>query len=413
MFQIGKGAAVFVAIFLAAVAANAQPTVLANVGGYNVQLLGGNLYVVSVIPKSDCWEQNSVIILCEEVLAYNLGAKALTTVYSANGTGYAGSELTGQFAMVGKALYFTDGWGGSGYCTYFLGAQTDVGCGQIFKVNARGAVKQLYSFEGSPDGKFPYGGVYALGNKLWGTTQYGGKNGFGALFIVNMKTDEEKIVHSFTGGADGANPNGVPVALGNSLYGTTEGGGAYGNGTIYAYDLNTKKETVVYSFCSSQNCPDGFSPQGNLIVASGELFGMSSAALFAFNPANAKLTVAMPLTRLDLEYLEGFVWFNGVSGLVAANGMIYGIRSGIGAYCDNLPPTGVGCGALFAYDPSTGQASTFYTFCSQTSCTDGASPSELAASSEYLFGATYGGGPNSTGELYEFCIDFVLCHHAK
>ncbi|MBV9102329.1 MAG: hypothetical protein JO060_02000, partial [Candidatus Eremiobacteraeota bacterium] len=43
-----------------------------------------------------------------------------------------------------------------------------------------------------------------------------------------------RILHDFTGGKDGANPKAEPIIGPDGyLYGTTEGGGKYGNGVVY------------------------------------------------------------------------------------------------------------------------------------------------------------------------------------
>src|SRR5271157_4984795 len=84
----------------------------------------------------------------------------------------------------------------------------------------------LYTFTGSPDGAFPVAGLVrdAQGN-LYGTTQGGGARGAGTVFKVDT-TGKETVLYSFTGGADGAYPGAglLRDAQGN-LYGTTVYGG--------------------------------------------------------------------------------------------------------------------------------------------------------------------------------------------
>jgi uncharacterized repeat protein (TIGR03803 family) len=59
-----------------------------------------------------------------------------------------------------------------------------------------------------------------------------------------------------------------------TLYGTTlYGGNVEGDGTVFALDLNTGKETVLYSFCSQQNCADGATPDASLINVKDTLYG--------------------------------------------------------------------------------------------------------------------------------------------
>jgi uncharacterized repeat protein (TIGR03803 family) len=44
----------------------------------------------------------------------------------------------------------------------------------------------------------------------------------------------ETIVYSFTGGSDGGLPSAGLINVGGTLYGTTEGGGAHNDGTVFA-----------------------------------------------------------------------------------------------------------------------------------------------------------------------------------
>jgi uncharacterized repeat protein (TIGR03803 family) len=60
------------------------------------------------------------------------------------------------------------------------------------------------------------------------------RSGFAYLFI-------------FKAYADGAVPGGPLVAMGDRLYGTTQGGGAHGRGTVFAL-TTSGAESVVYSF---------------------------------------------------------------------------------------------------------------------------------------------------------------------
>jgi uncharacterized repeat protein (TIGR03803 family) len=69
---------------------------------------------------------------------------------------------------------------------------------------------------------------------LYGTTSWGGAyDTYGTVFKLDT-TGKETVLHSFTGGEDGAYPNAALVrdAVGN-LYGTTYQGGASGYGVVF------------------------------------------------------------------------------------------------------------------------------------------------------------------------------------
>ena len=58
-----------------------------------------------------------------------------------------------------------------------------------------------------------------------------------AAFILTAPSAHaatERLVFSFNGGSDGANPSAALLKVGGTLYGTTSGGGTYERGTVFA-----------------------------------------------------------------------------------------------------------------------------------------------------------------------------------
>ena len=147
--------------------------------------------------------------------------------------GFAGPPEDGLLSVAGvirdKAgnLYGTTPEGGTGGCN-------GLGCGTIFEVSSKGKEKVLYNFTGGTDGGYPVGSLVmdAHGN-LYGTAEQYGTAGHGTVYELSA-TGTLTVLHAFTGGADGAVPNGPLVfdAKGN-LYGTASSGGTGGNGTVY------------------------------------------------------------------------------------------------------------------------------------------------------------------------------------
>lgn len=79
--------------------------------------------------------------------------------------------------------------------------------------------------------------VDSAGN-VYGTTEGGGtpggaeKTGYGVVYKL-APSGQEVVLHSFTGGADGANPYaGVVADPTGDLYGTTPWGGRGGNSNV-------------------------------------------------------------------------------------------------------------------------------------------------------------------------------------
>jgi len=142
--------------------------------------------------------------------------------------------------------------------------------------------KTLYGFTGSKDGSGPGAGLTfdATGN-LYGTTENGGAYGDGVVFELTPTSGggwEETVLHSFSG-SDGSAPASASLIFDSAgnLYGTTHAGGTYGSGTVFELTSNgdgTWQESVLYSF----NGTSGSAPIAGLIFdAAGNLFGTTSA----------------------------------------------------------------------------------------------------------------------------------------
>jgi uncharacterized repeat protein (TIGR03803 family) len=113
------------------------------------------------------------------------------------------------------------------------------GGGTVFSITISGAEKVLHSFGSGSDGKYPYASLIELKGKLYGATYEGGAysaycshNGCGTVFSITPG-GTEKVLHNFRG-PDGAFPVASLVNVRGTLYGTTQAGGTYGRGTVFA-----------------------------------------------------------------------------------------------------------------------------------------------------------------------------------
>lgn len=154
-----------------------------------------------------------------------------------------------------------------------------VGCGTVFEISTSGRERVVHRFKGAPDGSGPLGGLIDVNGTLYGTTLTGGSGckrygGFGTVFALNPSSGKERVIYSFkgcSGFGDGANPEGRLVVIGNALYGTTSGGGAYASGGGTVFSVTTSgKETVLHSF---GNGSDGVGPSAGLVDLNGTLYG--------------------------------------------------------------------------------------------------------------------------------------------
>lgn len=301
-------------------------------------------------------------------------------------------------------LYGTTIQGGDPSCNY------SGGCGTVFKIDATGHFSVFYAFTSILDGAQPYGSLIedAAGN-LYGTTKEGGDSlNYGAVFEVDS-TGHETVLHSFRYTPDG----GYPVAglvmdtLGN-LYGTTQSGGTYGNGTVYELTPQSGggySESILYSFGAS---PDGLYPDGTLLLDSaGNLYGTTAGG-----GANCGLGGCGTVFELSPNggggwnemILHSFTNSDGAmpyAGLIAdSDGNLYGTTFAGGH--DNCKTLGFdGCGVVFKLDAS-GNETVLYAF---TGLTDGAAPagSLIRDAAGNLYGTTQYGGLAKCGPISQGC----------
>lgn len=144
--------------------------------------------------------------------------------------------------------------------------------------------KLLYSFGTvRMDGAYPQAGLILdnAGN-LHGTTSGGGAYNEGTVFELMRKAGghwAQRILHSFKGGADGAHPSANLIfdASGN-LYGTTYAGGVHASGTVFELTPEATAgwtEKLLYAFGSYSG--DGTSPYAGLTLdSSGNLYGTTN-----------------------------------------------------------------------------------------------------------------------------------------
>ena len=176
----------------------------------------------------------------------------------------------------------------------------DFGAGTVFQLSPSGrgwAFTTIHQFQGLPHAGFPYGGLIPDGHgRLLGTTYFGGADGMGTVFALARVGGQvkETLVHSFTGGDDGANPTSTPAfnKAGN-LYITTSGGGNPGCqcGTIFEVKPSNGgvKGNSIYSFTG--NVDGGFPNYGLTMDMSGNLYGttpvggaQNGGVIFSFTP---------------------------------------------------------------------------------------------------------------------------------
>jgi uncharacterized repeat protein (TIGR03803 family) len=235
------------------------------------------------------------------------------------------------------------------------------GGGVIFQLRPNGSGKWSYGLllnfcrkANCVDGKAPSSGLTYQGaatgafydgvSPLYGTTQAGGAHGQGVAFRFaptgGNKWAATTLYHfcTLSGCADGAQPwQALTMDWRGNLFGVTYG---RGDQTGVVFELQPAQsgwqETVLHRFCQATNCADGRAPNAVVMDAAGNLFGTA------------------------------------YSGGTNGQGLIF-----------KVTPNG-----------ANSPYSVLYNFCSQTYCYDGAAPSSslIIDASGNLFGTTYYGG---------------------
>ena len=113
---------------------------------------------------------------------------------------------------------------------------------------------------------------------MFGTADSGGL-GNGTVFAINTNGTGFTTLYSFAGGTDGAYPEARLLLSGGTLYGTANGAGNYGNGTVFAVNTDGTGFASLYSFSATDTNGfngDGANPQAGLILSGNVLYGTAA-----------------------------------------------------------------------------------------------------------------------------------------
>jgi uncharacterized repeat protein (TIGR03803 family) len=218
--------------------------------------------------------------MCNMLVAFFLiwvfptGAAASTYKVLHKFTGHDGATLPGALVLDATGnLYGATVAGGSS------------NSGTVFKLtpnsNGKWTESVIHSFSGGADGAFPFGSLIFDGRgSLYGTTAFGG-SGYGTVFKLSPNSNgswTERVLYAFTRGTDGSNPySGLIFDSSGNLYGTTAFGGSLGcssDGCGVVFELSPNSngewtESVLYTFGGT----DGEGPAASLIFdAVGNLY---------------------------------------------------------------------------------------------------------------------------------------------
>ena len=211
----------------------------------------------------------------------------------------------------------------------------------------------------------------------------------------------EKIIYTFTGGADGGTPYaGLLLGTKGVLYGTTFNGGSLGGGTVFELTPNsngTWTQQVIYNF--GTNSSDGFVPYGGLVSDStGNLYGTTPVGGTNFFGTVFEVSPQANGTWTE-KVLYNFTGGNDGNGPYAGlaldkSGNLFGTTYGGGAQ---------GSGVAFELVNNNGAWSEkiLHTF---TGANDGGSPYDSSLTFDLagnLYGTTVQGGAHDYGLIFQ------------
>jgi uncharacterized repeat protein (TIGR03803 family) len=352
----------------------------------------------------------AIILLLVFGLVDGFGAAApsVTVVYSFSAGEFQNGAPPGMNSDgIGPAASLVQGTNGLFYGTTSSGGLH--GAGAIFSLSASGNLHSLYSFPEIIDSngisQYNFGpSALALGTNgnLYGTTQSGGTNLTGSIFVVTPAGNFTNLYNfsAISAGltnADGAVPVGT-LALGQdgNFYGVTQFGGANGTGTIFQLTPSGSFSTL-YSFSalgSGSANADGTSPNGLVLATdTGTFYGTTqnggaegAGTVFSFNPTNGLTTLySFQADGTNDPDLPNAALVQG------PNGDFYGTSTFGGTQTS---------GTIYEVSPA-GVVNVLY---SLPQSDDGAGSTLILGPDGNFYGTTSGDGANGTGTLYEMTL---------
>ncbi len=197
-------------------------------------------------------------------------------------------------------------------------------------------------------------------------------------WVSGVRAQTLTVLYDFQAGNDGSYPldyGRLARDASGNLFGTTEFGGACGQGTIFELSRNQSggwTESVLHAFCGS----DGSIPLGDVVLdSSGNIYGTTSGE------GNGTCGTVFELSGADLKTLHAFTCEN--DGGIPSAGVILDNKGNLYGTANNV----------FEISKS-GTFSVLYDFCQLSGCADGENPSGgvVIDTAGNLYGTTLNGG---------------------
>ncbi len=290
-----------------------------------------------------------------------------------------------------------DAGGYSVVVTNLGGASTSAVASLTISIPPQGVSSGVgYAFSQAGSGPMnPYGRlVQAADGTLYGTSDNGGAGGDGTVFQVGTNGS---LVSAFSfASTNGANPYaGLLTGSDGAFYGTTYNGGTNGVGTVFRVNTNGVL-TSLYSFTGGNG---GAYPKGLAQGSDGYFYGTTQiGGSYRGSPPHGNPLGYGTVFRVDTNgHLTTLVSFANTNGANPAGALLAAGRSGF--YGTTINGGAAGLGTIFNVT-TNGTLTTLFSFAG----TNGQNPAAglVTGADGALYGTTYSGGTGTNGTVFKF-----------
>jgi len=239
----------------------------------------------------------------------------------------------------------------------------------------------LYSINSS-EGIRPFAGLVCSGNTLYGTTIGGGTDNDGTVFRINIDGTGFTTLYNFSGvgnlqetNSDGANPWATLILSNDILYGTANEGGMGSSGTLFSVSTNGSDFNTTHSFTPFWypvfvTNSDGANPQAHLTLSGHTLYGTTTWG----GSSGDGVVFSVQTDGSDFSVLHHFVISDGAiprTGVIVCSNVLYGgTYNGVNGYPN-----------------------------------EGSGPNGLVLLERTLYGTTFSGGISNVGTVFAVNTD--------